>query len=93
MIRADIKTEQGYVVYAHITDANGNTEHYPLRNFGDYRSAAMEFRDYINHCKLDADKLRRQVRLWANTYKPDVLYTYPTILKNGNIALIKQRKY
>lgn len=92
MIRADVKTEPcGYVVWGHISDTNGNIEHYPLRNFGEYRSAATEFRDYINRPKIDYDKLLREVRKWATSYNPETLYTYPTILKSGAIALIRQR--
>lgn len=94
MIRAEIKTEpHGYVVWATITDNNDNREHYPLRNFGTYQSAAIEFRTYINNPKVvDYERLVRNVKLWAKSYNPEVLYTYPTILKNGNIALIKQSK-
>ena len=88
MIRAEVKTEpHGYVVWATI-----DNEHLPLRNFGDYQSAAIEFRNYINNPKVvDYERLVRNVKQWAKSYTPDELYTYPTILKNGNIALIKQR--
>ena len=90
MIRAEVKNEpHGYVVWAKI-----DNKHYPLRNFGDCQSAAIEFRNYINNPKVvDYERLVRNVKLWAKSYNPDILYTYPTILKNGNIALIKQSKY
>lgn len=92
MIRAYVKIEPcGYVVWGHISDHNGNTEHYPLRNFGECHSAAMEFRDYINRPKIDHDRLERHVRGWAKSYNPETLYTYPTFLKSGEVALIKQR--
>lgn len=87
MIRADIKTEpHGYVVWVAI-----DNKHYPLRNFGEYQSAAIELRNYINNPKVvDYERLVRNVKQWAKSYNPEILYTYPTILKNGNIALIKQ---
>lgn len=91
MIKANIKTTpNGYVVWATITDQNGDSDHKPLKCFGWLKSAAIEFRDFINHGNMTADKLERSVRLWAQNYDPTVLYTYPEI--NEKKTMVKLRK-
>lgn len=92
MIKADVRTiQEGYVVWATITDHNGNSDHMPLKCFGWYKSAAMEFRNFINHGNVPADKLERQVKLWAQNYDPSKLYSYPEINENKTmVKLIKQ---
>lgn len=65
----------------------------PLRNFGDYHSAAIEFRDYINNKMAMTDKLDKRVRGWAETYDPKEKYTYPDIRQSGEVTLRKQARY
>lgn len=92
MIKADIRTvHEGYVVWATITNQNGDSDHMPLKCFGWYQSAAIEFRDFINHGNMDADKLERQVRLWAQNYDPSKLYTYPEINEKKTIVNLKRQ--
>lgn len=92
MIKANIHTApHRFVVWATITNQNGDSDFMPLKCFGWYRSAAIEFRDFINHGNMSADKLERQVKLWAQNYDPAKLYTYPEINENKTmIKLIKQ---
>lgn len=66
----DNKHGVGYVVMV----SEGIT-HKPLRNFGDYYSAAMEFRNWINQCT--DERLERWIKGWAETYNPAAKYTYP----------------
>lgn len=91
MVKADVRTtSNGYTVWATITDQNGDCDHMPLKCFGWYKSAAIEFRDFINSNNMEADKLERSVKLWAHNYDPTVLYTYPEI--NEKKTMIKLRK-
>ena len=64
-------TDKGYVVY--LLENHTCT---PLRNFGWYQSAAIEFCNIINNFEWEHkdDTLER----WKNTYNPNELYTYPT---------------
>lgn len=71
------------------SDSLGNSDHMPLKCFGWYKSAAMEFRNFINHGNTPADKLERQVKLWAQNYDPSKLYTYPEI--NEKNTMVKLR--
>ena len=80
----DYNRKEGYVVCW--------TEGYdlrPLKNFGQYKSAAMEFRDAINHST--ADSLDRQLKGWIKTYDPAVLYSYPRVTATGVILTPKQK--
>lgn len=62
----------------------------PLKCFGEYQSAAIEFCHFLNSDKMDKDRLNRQIKIWAKSFDPAVKYSYP-ILKNGFIELKKQR--
>lgn len=64
----------------------------PLRNFGWWRSAAYDFREYINHTLAGSDKFERQIRGWADTYKPEDRYSYPEIREKGGVTLRKQKQ-
>lgn len=72
----DNKRGVGYVVMV----SDGIT-HTPLRNFGEYFSAAMEFRNWLNRCH--SERLDRWVRDFAATYDPHKRYSYPE-WRNGN---------
>lgn len=63
----------------------------PLRNFGDYKSAAIEFRDHINNKLILQDGYERRIQGWAKSYNPSDLYSYPEISSNGSITLRKQK--
>lgn len=81
----DYNRKEGYVVCW--------TEGYelqPLRNFGDWKSAAIEFRDYINHST--GDSLPKQIAHWRKTYDPNTLYAYPHKTSLGMIITPKQKQ-
>lgn len=84
-MRAFIKnTNDGYVVMW--------TENYvtrPLRCFGDYHSAAIEFRNILNGEVWD--RKERQIEGWIKTYRPTVKYTYPEFSNSSGIILRKQK--
>lgn len=61
----------------------------PLRCFGDYRSAAMEFRDYLNN--EEWKRKEQQIRIWAASYNPAVKYSYPEYSAKSGIALKRQK--
>jgi len=91
MIRAYIANEDGgYVVTASVTDSDGDGALYRLRNFGEYKSAAMEFRNFINDNDIDADTLERKIRGWSQTYDPKKLFTYPVIRDRKTVTLKRQ---
>lgn len=95
MTRAYIDTTpQGYVVKVAITSPVDIIEVKALRNFGDYKSAAIEFRDFINHGFAGTPaELERHINGWAKTYNPADLYTYPVIDQmKTNVTLRKQKK-
>ena len=92
MIKANIHTApHGFVVWATITNQNGDSDHVPLKCFGWMKSAAMEFRDFINNNSMDVDKLERQVKLWAQGYDPTKLYTYPEINEKKTMVNLKKQ--
>lgn len=77
-------TKDGYVVMW--------TENYvtrPLRCFGDYYSAAMEFRNYLNN--EGWERKERQIEGWAKTYDPTAKYSYPEFSIRAGIILRKQK--
>lgn len=93
MIKANVFTRpEGYVVIAIIHDVNGNRESIPTKCFGAYKSAAMEFRDFINDNNVEPDKFERQVRQWAKSYDPDVKYTYPEINDKRTMVTLRKQK-
>lgn len=93
MIKANVSTmPEGYVVIATICDANGNWESMPTRCFGDYKSAAMEFRNFINDNNIEPDKFERQVRQWTKSYDSNVKYTYPEINDKRTIVILRKQK-
>lgn len=81
---------EGYVVWAKITYNEPGDETMPLRNFGNYRSAAMEFRNFINDGNADPDKLERLVRGWGRSYDQNVRYSYAKINDKGTIIILKK---
>lgn len=81
----DYNRPEGYVVCW--TDEFGNK---PLRNFGDYKSAAIEFRDYINRRLLLTDDAELRIKGWIKSYDPERLYSYPEI-KGDTVTLKKQK--
>lgn len=93
MIKANVSTmPEGYVVIATIYDANGNWESMPTMCFGDYKSAAMEFRNFINDNNIEPDKFERQVRQWTKSYDSNVKYTYPEINDKRTIVILRKQK-
>ena len=62
---------------------------YPLRNFGDYQSAAIEFARMVN--KYTKDDLDRRIKGLIDSYNPNEAYTYPEPTNIGIAKLIKQR--
>lgn len=64
---------------------------YPLRNFGDYQSAAIEFARMVN--EYSKDDLDRRINGLINSYDPNVRYTYPKPTNVGIAKLKKQPKY
>lgn len=79
-------TPDGYVV-------KWQEEHevYSLRCFGDYHSAAYEFRDMVNNYMGD-DRDRRLKQL-AASYDPKKKYSYPEPTKVGIANLKRQREW
>lgn len=77
-------TKDGYVVMW--------SENYvarPLRCFGNYHSAAMEFRNYLNNEHWE--RKERQIEMWAKSYDPAAKYSYPEFSKSMGIILRKQK--
>lgn len=75
----------GYVV---VWTEDGHT--YPLRNFGDYQSAAIEFAQMVN--KYDKDDLDRRIGNLIESYDPKVRYSYPEPTNIGIAKLKKQKQ-
>lgn len=93
MIKANIQTvPDGYVVMVTIYDANGNRDTMPTRCFGEYKSAAIEFRNFINDNNIEPDKFERQIKLWAKSYDPAVKYSYPEINDNKTRITLRKQK-
>lgn len=63
---------------------------YPLRNFGDYQSAAIEFARMVN--EYSKDDLDRRIKGLIESYDPNVRYTYPEPTNVGIAKLKKQPK-
>lgn len=66
-----------------------NHSHTPLRNFGQYQSAAMEFRNWLNNC-VD-ERLSRWIKTYASSYDPANKYTYPEFNNNNRPTLRRQK--
>ncbi len=71
-MRAWIDNQKG-VGYVVMWTENHTTK--PLRCFGQYQSAAFEFRDWLNRCT--DEKLGWWVKRYAETYDPAKKYSYP----------------
>lgn len=86
-MRAIIKRcEEGYVAVWH-----EGYDNIKLRNFGNYRSAAYDFCQYINNRLALTDKLITRINGFAASYNPEDRYTYPEISPNGSLTLRKQK--
>jgi len=59
----------------------------PLKCFGDYQSAAIEFCNILNNRFWERKHL--QIKAWAKSFNPADKYTYPEMTKLG-IKLTKQ---
>lgn len=68
-----------------------NYQSYPLRNFGYYQSAAIEFAKMVNDYAKD-DKERR-IKGLIESYDPTVSYSYPEPTTVGIAKLTKQKDY
>jgi len=78
-----ISTKHGYVVvWKEEYDVK------PLKCFGDYQSAAIEFCNILNNKFLE--KKYSQISMWAASFKPEDKYTYPEFKKSG-VELRKQK--
>ena len=66
-----------------------NYQSFPLRNFGDYQSAAIEFAKMVNDYSKD-DKDRR-IKGLIRSYDPKVAYSYPEPASVGIAKLTKQK--
>lgn len=87
MTRAWINnTKDGYVVMW-----TENYKHKPLRCFGWWQSAAMEFRDWLNNCY--DERLPQWVKAYAATYKPSMKFGYPEFKGNNRPTLRPQKTY
>ena len=62
---------------------------FPLRNFGDYQSAAIEFARMVN--EYIKDDLDRRIKGLIDTYDPAIKYSYPESANVGIAKLTKQR--
>ena len=62
---------------------------YPLRNFGESQSAAIEFAKMVNDYSKD-DKDRR-IKGLIKSYDPNVAYSYPEPAAVGIARLTKQK--
>ena len=78
MMKAWIDNKKGIGYVVMVTEG---ITHTPLRNFGEYLSAAMEFRDWLNRCR--DEKLERWVKDYAATYDPNKRYSYPEWRSNN----------
>lgn len=66
-----------------------NYQSFPLRNFGDWQSAAIEFAKMVNDYSKD-DKDRR-IKGLIESYDPKVAYSYPEPTNVGIAKLTKQK--
>ncbi len=66
----------------------------PLKCFGDYQSAAIEFCNILNsiEAQKDARRFEQMIRLWISTYNPQDKYTYPEWNPERGIGSIRVRK-
>lgn len=71
-----MSTEHGYVV---VWQDGHNVM--PLKCFGDYQSAAIEFCNILN--KHYWEKKDYQIKAWAKSFNPAEKYTYPQLTKLG----------
>lgn len=76
-------TKDGYVV---VWREGYNTM--PLRCFGDFQSAAIEFCRMLNNEYWERKPM--QIKGWAKTFNPAEKYSYPEMTQMG-IRLKKQR--
>lgn len=66
-----------------------NYQSYPLRNFGEYQSAAIEFAKMVNnYSKGDKD---RRIKGLIESYDPQEAYSYPEPTRLGIAKLTKQK--
>lgn len=75
----------GYVVFW-----KQDREISPLRNFGDYQSAAIDLCNILNHHIASLKDSERAIDGLIRSYNPDDKYTYPE-LRNGRLHFRKQR--
>lgn len=80
----DYNRKEGYVVVWF-----DGEEAKPLKNFGDWKSAAIEFRDFLNH--HTTDRTSKQIAEWIRKYDPQKLYSYPHMTSLGMIVTPLQR--
>lgn len=66
----------------------------PLKCFGNYQSAAIEFCNILNsvEAQKDLQKFERQIKLWISTYNPQDKYSYPEWNKAKGIFSLKLKK-
>jgi len=66
----------------------------PLKCFGDYQSAAIEFCNILNsvEAQKDQQKFERQIKLWISTFNPQDKYSYPEWDKAKGIFSLKLKK-
>lgn len=62
----------------------------PLRNFGDWQYAAIEFARWLNQPHENQERFERNIELWAKTYNPENKYQAPVI--NGEFVIFKKQR-
>ncbi len=78
-----ISTKNGYVV---VWQEGYDVK--PLKCFGDFQSAAIEFCNILNNKYWE--KKQTQIQMWAKSFNPADKYSYPEFTKFG-INLKKQK--
>lgn len=77
------RTKDGYVV---VWQEGHDVK--PLKCFGDYQSAAIEFCNILNNRFWESKD--SQIKLWKKSFDPSVKYSYPEFSRTG-IKLTKQK--
>lgn len=82
-------TPDGYVV-----GWDDGNETLPLACFGDWQSAAIQYRRMLDRLQSETtfEKFQSYIRLKSSLYLPSEIYGYPVKIANGFIYLVKQKK-
>lgn len=61
----------------------------PLRNFGDWQYAAIEFAAWLNKPHNNWERISRSIERWAETFNPANKYKAPEI--NGDMVTLRKQ--